>query len=124
MQNSSSLTELLSRLLRVIRQRSGAVRSRHFCERLLERTGSSAPDDVGTPLAELISEPNHFLCCGSAINLVPGENTLPGKGHADLIWSRPGRFKNGWFPCIREIAEPYSPWDGSTAGSSSTAIVL
>ncbi len=31
----------------------GAVRSRQSCERLLKRTGSSAPDDVGTPRAEL-----------------------------------------------------------------------
>jgi len=38
MQNSSSLTELLSRLLRVIRWRSGAVRSTNLCEQLLERT--------------------------------------------------------------------------------------
>jgi hypothetical protein len=53
MQNSSSLTELLSRLLRVIRGRSGGVRSRHFCERLLEKTGSNSPDSAGTPLAEL-----------------------------------------------------------------------
>ena len=43
---------------------------------------------LGTPLAELISESNHFLCCGSAINLVPHDHTLPSNGHADLIWSR------------------------------------
>jgi hypothetical protein len=36
MQNSSSLIELLSRLLRVIRGRSGAVRSTNLCERLLD----------------------------------------------------------------------------------------
>ena len=89
-----------------------------------KRTGSSAPNDVGTPLAELISESNHFLCCGSAINLVPDDNTLPGNGHADLIWSRLGRLEDRLFPYIRVFAEPYSPWDGSTAGSSFAAIVL
>src|SRR5579864_2039632 len=103
MHNSSSLIELLSRLLRVIRGRSGAVRSTHCCEPLLEGTGSSAPDDVGTPLAELISESNHFLCCGSAINLVLCDNTLPGNGHADLIWSRVGRFEESFVPLHKSI---------------------
>jgi len=53
MQNSSSLTELLSRLRCVIRGRSGAVRSRHFVNRSSNGREAVAPDDVGTPLAEL-----------------------------------------------------------------------
>src|SRR5271157_4778576 len=56
--------------------------------------------------------------------LVPNDHTVPGDGHADLIWSRRGRFEDGLFPCIRVFAEPYSPWDGSTAASSFAAIVL
>src|ERR1700687_2862629 len=98
MHNSSSLTDLLSRLLRVIRGRSGAVPSTYFCERLLERTGSSAPEDVGTPLAELISESNHFLCCGSAVNSPPHDHTVPSNEHADLIWSRLRRIEDRLLP--------------------------
>ena len=56
------------------------------------------------PVAELIAEPNHFLSCGSVISLVPDDNTLPVNGHADLIWSRLGRFENRWVPCIRVFA--------------------
>jgi len=52
-----------------------------------KNSGAVAPDNVGTPLAELISESNHFLCCGSAISLVPDDKTVPSNGHADLIWS-------------------------------------
>jgi hypothetical protein len=36
----------------------------------------------------LISESNHFLCCGSAIDLLPRDHTVPRNGHADLIWSQ------------------------------------
>jgi hypothetical protein len=55
MQNSLSLHGT-PKPLGVIRERSGAVRSRHFCERLPEKAGTSAPDHVGTPVAELISD--------------------------------------------------------------------
>ena len=62
--------------------------------------------DVGTPVAEPISEPNHFLCCGSAINLAPRDSILPGNGHADRIWSCLARFENRLFLCIRVFADP------------------
>jgi len=35
---------------------------------------------------------------------VPDGNTLPGNGHADLIWSRLGRFEDRLFPCITVFA--------------------
>jgi len=65
-----------------------------------KESGALAPDAVGTPLAELIPGSNHFLCCGSATNLVPEDNTVPGNGHADLIWSRLCGFEDRLFPCI------------------------
>ena len=36
----------------------------------------------GTPVAELVSESNQVLCCGSAKNLVPDDNHVPSNGHA------------------------------------------
>src|SRR5271166_1733506 len=87
MQNSSSLTELLSRLLRIIRWRSGSALDKFVRTAPRKNSGAVAPDDVGTPLAELISKSNHFLCCGSAISLVSDDKTVPSNGHADLIWS-------------------------------------
>jgi hypothetical protein len=93
MQNSSSLTELLSRLLRLIRGRSGAVRARQICANSSKKnSGDLAPDNVGTPIAELISGSNHFLCCGSAIHLAPHDHTVPSNGHADFIWSQSERW--------------------------------
>jgi len=88
MQNSSSLTELLSRLFSChsLAQRPSALDT-FFVNGSSKRREALAPDDAGTPLAELISESNHFLCCGSAIHLVPDDHTVPGNGQADLIWS-------------------------------------
>ena len=39
-------------------------------------------------MAELTSGSNHFVCCGSAINVIPHDHTMPSNGHADLIWSK------------------------------------
>src|SRR5208282_2251283 len=124
MQNSSSLTELLSRLLCHSRAQRRSALDKFVRTAPRRNGGAVAPDDVGTPLAEHISSSNHFLCCGSAINLVPDDHTVPDNGHADLIWSRLGPFEDRLFPCIRAFPEPYSPCDGSTAGSSFAAIVL
>src|SRR5208283_4479480 len=112
MQNSSSLIELLSRLSCHSRAQRRSALDRFMRTAPRKDSGALAPDDVGTPLAELISESNHFLCCGSAISLVPDQNTVPDNGHPDLIWSRLGRFEDRLFPCIRVFAEPYSLWDG------------
>jgi hypothetical protein len=79
---------------------------------------------LGTSLAEPVSESNHFLCCGSAINSVPHDHTVPSDEHADLIWSRLRRIEDRLLPCIRVFAEPYLPWNGPTTGPSVAAIVL
>lgn len=52
-----------------------------------ERTASRALEHIGTPVAEVIPESSHFLCCGSAINLVLEDHTVPDNGHRDLIRS-------------------------------------
>src|ERR1035441_5144747 len=88
MQNSSSLTEApkpLASCHSPAQRRSTLDKFVPTAPR--KDNGALAPDDVGTPLAELISESDHFLCCGSAINLVPHDHTVPSNGHADLIWS-------------------------------------
>jgi|SRR5271167_387817 len=109
MQNSSSLTELLSRLLCHSRAQRRSALDKFVRTAPLRNGGAVAPDDVGTPLAELISKSNHFLCCGSAISLVLDDHTVPDNGHADLIWSRLGRFEGRLLPYIGAFAEPYSP---------------
>src|SRR5208282_6948832 len=58
------------------------------------------------------------------LEIEPDGRTLPGNGHADLIWSRVGRIEDRLLLCIGVFAEPYLPWDGSTAGSSVAAIAL
>src|SRR5208283_2857946 len=76
------------------------------------------------PLAELSRNQVMSYVVVLQQTLVPDDNTVPGNGHADLIWSRLGRLEDRLFPCIRLFAQSYSPWDGSTVGSSFAAIVL
>src|SRR5271157_2320650 len=125
MQNSSSLIELLSRLSCHSRAQRRSALDKFVRTAPRKDSGALAPDDVRTPLAELISESNHFLCCGSAINLVPHNHAVPSNGHADLIWLR--ILLESKIVCYRALEysrSPISPWDGSTAASSFAAIVL
>src|ERR1019366_9355587 len=68
MKNSSSLTEApkpLASCHSPAQRRSTLDKFVRTAPR--KDNGALAPDDVGTPIAELISESNHFLCCGSAV---------------------------------------------------------
>src|SRR5208282_56164 len=67
MHNSSSLTELLSRLFVYSRAQRRSALDTFFVNGSSKGGEAVARDDVGMPLAELISGSNHVLCCGSAI---------------------------------------------------------
>src|SRR5271157_1544655 len=106
MQNSSSLTELLSRLSCHSRAQRRSALDKLVQTATRKDSGALAPDDVGTPLAELISESNHFLCCSSAINLAPHDQTVPSNGHVDLIWSRLGRIEDRLYRALEYSRSP------------------
>jgi len=66
MHNSSSLSELLSRFFVSFAGAAAQCARDIFVNGSSKGPGAVARDDVGTTVAELISESNHFLCCGSA----------------------------------------------------------